>query len=439
MNASTLTGIRLKLQHLFTSWLEKDRFVLVVLALVLVVRLGWVLYWPNEPFIGDEKMYKSFAEGVVDGKGFVRANGEPTANVMPGYPVSLALWMVVFGDLGPHNLWAKLANVVYSMGILICTYALGRRLFSENTARLGLLLMGFFPNQIAYNSLLATDVSFTLLLMASLVLSFQERRYWWTGVLLGVLIALASYVKSLLTGFFPFYFLCLWAVWREWKPALVHTAIAVVVAVVLLFPWAKRNHTHFGSWGLCHGGMALLVGNNPEATGQFHRPPLVDRLHTPFMHGGLLEAEANRESQELAYQFMRDNPGHFLRLGIKKMWHMYRHDKDGVWHVMNGVTPGVSKVTWKFWSVVSQLYYLGVMALMLVYWIRVASTRSLVQLPSLLLLVIGYFSLVYFVYHAMPRYHFTLMPIFSLYAAQMTTVLLGWGRGAQQKAEVRQN
>src|SRR5437899_4890871 len=40
-----------------------------------------------------------------------------------------------------HDIAGKLANVVFSMGILGGTYALGRRLFSETTARLGLLLL----------------------------------------------------------------------------------------------------------------------------------------------------------------------------------------------------------------------------------------------------------------------------------------------------------
>jgi hypothetical protein len=405
--------------------MESSHFVVAVLLLGLLLRLAWVFAFPNEPFGGEELWHLENAKDLAQGRGYVRANGEPTAQVIIGYPLALSFVYRIVGTFGPHNLVAKLANVASSMWALGCTYALGRHWFQEKTARLGLLIMAFFPNQIAYNSLAATEQLYTVLFIGALAVLFTAHKIRWRGLILGILLGMATYVKSHTLGMFVVVFVCLWAVLRDVKSAAYHTGVALVITLALLTPWLIRNHRVFGAWVLVHGSTALLVGNNPGATGQHQRSPVVNEVYSNFFSGGQAEHVWDQKAKDIAVQFIRENPGKFAKLGLKKMYYMYHHDKDGIWHVLQGVTPQVSNFTWKFFSVLAQLYYVAVMFLTLGYLFHDIVTNHWRNIPNLGFLFVLFFSAVYFVFHAMPRYHFPLIPLFSLYAAQCLWTILG--------------
>lgn len=388
----------------------------------LALRLAWVLAWPNEQFIGDYLWLNARAHDLAEGHGYVQSNGQPTAFWPIGYPLALSLLYRAFGE---NDLVGKLANVVFSMGILTGTYLLGRRLFSETTARLGLLLLAFSLNSIAYNSLLATETIFTMFFVTSLVFVFSPSRKLTTGLLLGLILGLACNVKPVTLGLFPLLFLCLRAVRRDWKQAAGHTAVALVVAVVLLVPWLVRNHEKFGRWILSNeAGLVLLVGANPEATGQYYRAPIIAEIYPKLQEGGQEEYKWNREAHRLAVQFIREHPLQWFKLGFKKLYHMYKHDVDGVWHTLNGVTPKVSQFTWNAWTRIGHFYYAMVLLLAVGYLLQSAVQRQFLNIPNLCLLFVCYFSFVCFVFHGLPRYHYPLMPIFCLFAARFVDVHL---------------
>lgn len=360
---------------------------------------------------------------MAAGNGYVVAGHQPTAYVIIGYPFTLTVFYWL-GGLGPHNLYPKLANVLYSMGILIGTFCLGRRLFSDRIARLALVLMVFAPNQIAYNSLLANEALSGLFITFSLVLAFTPSRNRFTGVWLGLLVGAGSYVKPQCIGFFPFIFLCLWATDRDWRRPLVVTIIAGIVCMTLLMPWLVRNRIVFGEWVLANNGpWSFLVGNNPGATGQHYRSEIVNKLYPEILAGGQREVRCAAEAKRIAKDYIRTHPAEFLLLGVKKLNYFYHHDVDGIWHVLNGVEPKVSRSTWNFWTRLGHLYYAGLMLSTIGYFIQVFRTRRFFSPPNLLLLFVFYFSLLAFVYHAMPRYHYPLIPIFSVFAASFLATL----------------
>ena len=395
----------------------------MVLLVGFALRLGWVLLWPNEQFIGDYIWLNGRAQGLAEGHGYVQPNGQSTAFWPVGYPLTLSLLYRVFGT---HDLVGKLANVVYSMGILIGTYALGRRIFSETTARIGLLLLAISLNSIAYNSLLATETIFTMLFVAALVVVFRQSQHRMTGLLLGAILGIAANIKPVTIGLFPFFFVCLWAVGRDWKKAAIHTATAIVMTIVLLLPWLVRNHERFGKWILSNeAGLVLLVGANPDATGQYYRAPVIQELYPKLLEGGMEEYHWNKECQKLAVQYIREHSLHWFALGFKKLYHMYKHDVDGVWHTLNGVTPKVSDFVWNTLTRTAHVYYGVLMLLAIGYVAQTVARRQLLSIPNLCLLFVFYFSSVCFCFHGLPRYHYPIMPLFCLFAGQFAETLMG--------------
>lgn len=422
MNSAIGTGIFSKLQLLFRSILFSRRFVWIVLGLAFALRLGWVLAWPNEQFIGDYIWLNSRAHDLAEGRGYYLENGQPTAFWPIGYPLSLSLLYRVFGE---NDLAGKLANILYSMGGLVALYALGQRLFTETTARLALLLLAVSPNAIAYNSLLATEPLFTLLFLIGLVIGFDPSPKRSTGALLGAVLGIAANVKPVTLGLFPILFLGLWMVRRDWRPALAQTGIAIIAMLVILSPWLMRNREVFGRWVLTNeAGLVMLVGNNPDATGQYHRAPIIMEIYPKLQQGGEEEYRWNKEAQRLAIQFIRKNPGRFIQLGFQKLFHMYRHDVDGIWHTLNGVQPKVSTTVWNFLTRLGHGYYASLILMVAGY----IAWRVIFRLPlgasDLLWLFVAYFSFVCFVFHGLPRYHYPIMPLFCLFAGRFVEWLV---------------
>jgi 4-amino-4-deoxy-L-arabinose transferase-like glycosyltransferase len=422
LNSTKPTAQLARLRSFFLDLVHAPRFVWCVLGLGFVLRLTWVLIWSNPQPHGDWEWLNLQAKRLAEGLGYVEQTGQPTAFWPIGYPLTLSL---IYRAFGPVELAGKIANVFFSMGILIATYALGRRLFSEATARIGLVLLAVSPNQIAFNSLLGTEPLFTLLFGASLVVVFTPAPRPASALLLGALLGLACNVKPVTLGLFPLLFLCLWAVGRDWKQAATRTVIAGLMALAVLAPWLIRNRIAFGKWVVTNeAGLVLLVGNNPEATGQYARTRIIAEIYPKLQQGGQEEIYWNAEAKRLALQFIRENPGRFLQLGVKKLYHMYKHDVDGIWMTLREVTPEVPNWIWKTLTRTGHLYYAALMLCVLGYLGGSILHRQFVSVPNVCLLFVFYLSFVCFVFHGLPRYHYPLMPIFCLYAANFLAARL---------------
>src|SRR5690348_17183657 len=163
-------------------------------------------------------------------------------------------------------------------------------------------------------------------------------------------------------------------------------------------------------------GLVMLVGNNPDATGQYYRAPIIQEIYPKLQQGGQAEYEWNRKAQQLALQFIREHPGKFLQLGMKKLYHMYKHDVDGIWQTLREVTPQVSQFAWNAWTRIGHLYYAALVLLVVGYAVQSSAHHRLLSIPSLGWLFVFYFSFVCFVFHGLPRYHYPLMPIFCVFA-----------------------
>src|SRR5512147_3215816 len=72
---------------------------------------------------------------------------------------------------------AKLLNVALGLGIVWLTYRIAKRLFaSEAAGRMALLLMAFYPNQIAYMSLTASETPFLFLMLLGILILLRRKR-----------------------------------------------------------------------------------------------------------------------------------------------------------------------------------------------------------------------------------------------------------------------
>ena len=189
-------------------------FIPICLILAVILRVGWIITMDVQP-VSDFRWYYERGLDFATGQGYSIAPSDfwpenvPSATLPPigeqsdgyqytaywpvGYPAFLGLLFTIFGS----SLWvAKIANIVLYLGILIFSYYLAKRLFlSELTGRVTLLILTFYPDHIAYTSLLATEILFLFLFLLACTLLIIPKYQMRLAVISGVVFGGACLVK----------------------------------------------------------------------------------------------------------------------------------------------------------------------------------------------------------------------------------------------------
>ena len=392
--------------------LDSRYFPAACLIVGFLLRLLWILLVDPKP-VSDFDWY--FAKGIDIslGRGY-HEHGAPTAYWPVGYPLFLG---GLFSLFGRSLLVARIANILLYTGVLALSYGLARRIFrSERTGRLTLLILTFYPNHIAYSSLVASEILFTFLMLLGIaVLLLAESRFI-MAVLAGVIFGLACLVRPQLLPL-PVAFVLLLLGKRR-----LLTLVGVYAALLLvLLPWTLRNYRAFGHFVFVstNGGGNLLIGNNPWANGAY-----VFRPEFAAIEGTGNEYEQDRRAGSYAIDYMRGHPVETVKVWPRKFWYLYRGDIEGIrWSVEGIEARGVDAPEWlKTGAVaVGEAYYLALGAACvasLLLFLR-AGPGGLGGPGTVGLVVIGFFTLLGLAFYGGSRYHFPIMPWVAMYAAAL--------------------
>ena len=221
-------------------WKESRRIALVCAALALVLRVGLAVMMVDRPLDGDMLTYEAQAQSLLAGEGLaIYGNLDNVKG--PSYPFLLFLTYRAFGETRlPILLLQDLVAAAVCAGIVLLAWRLTRHRWVAWLA--GLAYAFYLPMAIWDNYLLSdslfTAVSFAFFL--TLDAAVRSGRLG-TFVLTGALFALSIYLRPTLY-YFP---LMLVAVFLWWGIPVVrmlkHFAVILIVAAVLLLPWALRN------------------------------------------------------------------------------------------------------------------------------------------------------------------------------------------------------
>jgi len=418
------------------------RFVPLCLLAALAVRVVWILLFDPAP-VSDFGWYHARAIDIGAGAGYV-VDGVPTAYWPVGYPALLGLLFRLFGPSLPA---ARVLNALLATGTLAFVYGIARKLFrSESAARWTLLILAFYPGQIAYTSLLASEPLsvFTLLFAAYLLL--DERLGVVRAALAGAVFGLSCLVRPHVVVVPAV--LCAASAFRgEGRRRLgAHFRRALVVYGVLiavLVPWTVRNYRVFNHliYVSTNGGKVLYIGNNPRATGRYI---WWEEMTEEIAPGN--EYEQDRRARQAALAYMRSHPRETLRLWPEKLFRLYYRGDEGVRRNIEGQTgvdlylctpheqerilasvrgPAAVRMRWlRVVSRVSMVYYYAILAsaaIGLLVLLRRRRRRG-IAFPAHGLFVIFYFTALHIVTFAGPRYHYPMIPWIAMYSG----ALLGW-------------
>ena len=133
--------------------LMSPRFLPLCFVIFILLRVSLTLFIDVAP-TSDAAWYFGRAVGLAAGEGYSES-GLPTAYWPVGYPIMLAAFFILFDD---GVFVGQMANLVFSCGIFVGLYQLTKRLTQDETlARIVVLCLTMYPNQIAYTNLVTAQ------------------------------------------------------------------------------------------------------------------------------------------------------------------------------------------------------------------------------------------------------------------------------------------
>jgi 4-amino-4-deoxy-L-arabinose transferase-like glycosyltransferase len=387
----------------------------------------WIHFVSPEP-VSDFGWYFHRAVDISQGKGY-SSGGTPTGYWPVGYSAFLGALFFIFG---PSLYVGKMANVILYMGILFLAYRLARRLFkSEITGRTTLAILSFYPNHIAYCSLLASEILFLFLLLCAVNLLVVETPRVSKAILSGIIFGLGCLVKPQ-SVFLPaiFFGATLTKRIREktFRETLVFFLIAYALLALTLLPWEIRNYRRFEHFVFVttYGGINLFIGNNPYATGSY----TVNEKMEEMLKGARNEYERDRKAGALALEYIKQHPSGIVKLLPRKLYYLYYKDVEGIDWNERGIesTQTRSIMFFERFKILAQGYYMFIMTaslLGILVFLGKKSYRARFPASSTVgLSVISYFTIVGLVFFGHARFHFPIVPWVTMYLGALVDTSL---------------
>ncbi len=394
--------------------LSVTRFVTIILATAFILRLLIPLVFPFRLWI-DYMVYDELAAMWVE-YGCYCVDGIPTAYRPPGYPFFLSRLYMIFGQV---PIIGAFANVFLSTGIVILTYLIARNIFGERIARWAAIIMLFFPSQLLFVNLLASEPLFTLFFLISvycfLIAPSKDSRassLLFTG---GLFLGLATLTRALTLIFLVLPIIYWYLKSKSLKKTLIFIIPALLSFLLVISPWMFRNYDIKGKFTISlNRGINLLIGNQPGSGMGWNQAA------TEHFDIGNPQKEAAIDSAawHRGWEYIGSDPVGFIKRGILKVGYFYAVDLEGIGYEL---TEEANKRQFGFFSflgILIEAYYLNILLLAAVGIYLLMGKRQLFA-PEVIfiVLIILYWTGVHFVFFADGRFHFPIITFIAILAS----------------------
>ncbi|WNQ11530.1 glycosyltransferase family 39 protein [Paenibacillus aurantius] len=373
-----------------------------LLLKILLVLLHGAAY----DYHSDDRGYLESARILLEtGRFTYNDPSRPTAFITPALPGFLAAVMTITGPGLILEQTVRILQAVMVTGALWLLYRIGLRMVSAKASLLAVALCCLYPPLWLVSNFIFTEALFTLLVMLLLYMALlaEERPTWSRALLFGLVWAAAVYVRPTIALWPGLLFLLL--LYRRnipWPRLIRSGLVTAAVFVLCLLPWWVRNYEVSG--------------------GEFI--PLTRASGNPLLLG----------------TYPWTVPSLFLE--EQRTWHttddLWINDQIDRERAMERIKEGF---THSFWTYASW-YTVGKFLLFwgdVFYWMPIPGVplaaailcHYVILLPGfigmwkarrhpvaqVILLLLGYMSLLHMIYLAHSRYSVPLMPLVALFAA----------------------
>jgi hypothetical protein len=379
----------------------------------IALRVLWVLAYPA-PQHSDQATYFGLAQGLL----LRHSYGVPHGGVAywpPGYPLFLSCWFLVLGV----KAWVPVVvNSFLFVPTLLVANRLAARVGGSPAGKFAMIFLTIWPTYVMTAGMASKEMLVLFLVPFALLLytttSATESFGAPKAILAGLFLGAASLTQPSLQLFLFVLVGWEWLRHENIKHAVGRTLLVAAAMVAVIFPWTLRNHRALGVWVpiSSNGGDVFYRANNPLATGGY-TPAGEQNLDN------LDEITRGRTGMQLGKEWVRQNPGKFLLLALRKQVLFLGEDGHGAFETLKrGLNiGGIQYVVWK--GVSNAFWYLIWALILLLFMTRSKSSLSKQALFSTLLLGCLYLYGIHSIFESGPKYHQPLMVFFAAIAAQV--------------------
>jgi len=374
---------------------------------VLVLILAGVLRWlaiVRQP-LGveiDGLGYWTMAANWVDGNGFVDHAGN-RAFLNPGYGWFLAGLFQVFGmglSVGAY------ANLVLGLWSVALCYRLGGLLGGKMVGLAAAFFWAVYVPAVAYTPFLAKENLQIPLILWSLCLGLEWVRNplaWWRAGGLGAVTGMLALVAMTGTLFGVMGLVVRCALPGHGRSGLRQALLWGTGVLVFVLPWLWRNERVLGAPVLnTNSGLNLFLGNREGATLDYQGLEGTEfQAEWHRVRSAEGEVAVDRLARQKARTYIREHPGHTLRLWFERFWRFWMPpgwSSDGV----EGAEAHARRIWWIQW--------VGLLCGALLAW-RVPRTAALLWVCALV------WALAHAPFFVMSRFQLPVVPLLCVLTA----------------------
>lgn len=365
-----------------------------VLAAALLAGLYFAVNVPPAPQLHDARDHDQLARSLLDGKGFSRPDGTPTAARAPLYPAFVAAVYLFCG--GQDSALFLIQGILFALTCVL-VFFIGRKIYGPRIGVTAGLAAAFYPMLLFPVVDRLSEGLFAFLFTLTLFVLLKARQSHRLSFCAGMLLALASLTKPIALFAFPFFLF--WIGMNRGEKRAEAMGLFSLAFVMALLPWTIRNCLVFGAFVPITTGGGLALYNSYILPPQGLGFNTVEGVPSGFFS---LENEAaqSRFLAGLALDYIIDHPLAAARLELLKILLLF-YPFDGQWY---GLSLG-SKYN-IFWGLVLSFGVAG--------FSRPAIEPRGRQLLLVSVLAIGLGCIVFI---GIPRYRLVLEPVFLMLAA----------------------
>jgi 4-amino-4-deoxy-L-arabinose transferase-like glycosyltransferase len=322
------------------SHIKRSQILILIFVLSFVVRTLVSLsvdpaQWP------DSKAYISLAKSLAAGKGYVYDSyfSNPPEYRAPLYAFLIAL---VYKTAGERNFLVQLLQSLFGSIVCLLVYGIGKRLFDESAGLVAAFFVSIYPFSVYLASVLLSEQIFVLFLLLGLyflVCGKKSLNYFLisvAGICLGLgalarpemlIFILASGTHLLFHREFCF------------PRRLAAVLLLVFFSLLAISPWTIRNYIQHDEFILIStaGGKNFWQGNNSRAGATDTSVVLAGEPKEilELMNTSPSPKTIENAYWSLAFNWIKQNPGKFLYLYLRKFVNFWRVTPDNITYVQN--------------------------------------------------------------------------------------------------------
>ena len=279
-------------------------------AIIYTLYMGQRLPYPDEQWY-----FNDYAQNLARLHIYSRDGISPTAFHPPGYPLFLGLIV----SLGFGITMSRLLNFAAMYISLMCLYLLLEYRAYKIASLLAILLaLGYLVLFYTAGTLYPQTFG-TLFFILAVMLFWKEPFTARYAILAGASLGIA--ILTVPTFLFVPFFMVLFSIFFR-KDRLQKLGLFLLLVFLVISIWTIRNYRAFNRFELISSnfGINFLIGNNPATTpnnGPAAYTGITNIIATADQLG-LDEFQRNKFYTQQALGFIRQDPGHYLRLFLLK-------------------------------------------------------------------------------------------------------------------------